>query len=165
MDESQQVELTSLRNSDDARRVQLLARALDSAIRIPGTKISFGLDSIVGLVPGAGDLASALMSGYIVLASARMGVPPSVVVRMILNLGVDTLVGSVPLFGDLFDVGFRANIRNAALLDRHLANPEAAKRSSRLAVAAAVGGVILLAAGGIALAMLALRGLNWLARR
>jgi hypothetical protein len=84
---------------------------------------------------------------------------------MILNLGVDTLVGSVPLFGDLFDVGFRANIRNAALLDRHLANPEAAKRSSRLAVAAAVGGVILLAAGGIALAMLALRGLNWLARR
>jgi hypothetical protein len=165
MDESQQVELTSLRNSDDARRVQLLARALDSAIRIPGTKISFGLDSIVGLVPGAGDLASALMSGYIVLASARMGVPPSVVVRMILNLGVDTLVGSVPLFGDLFDLGFRANIRNAALLDRHLANPEAAKRSSRLAVAAAVGGVILLAAGGIALAMLALRGLNWLARR
>jgi len=86
------------------------------------------------------------------------------VARMILNLGVDTLVGSVPLLGDLFDVAFRANLRNAALLDRHLADPVAVKRSSRLAIAAAVGGVILLAAGGVALAVLAVRGLNWLAR-
>jgi len=153
-----------LRESDDARRVHILARALDSAIRIPGTSITLGLDSIVGLVPGAGDLASAVLSGYIVLASARMGVPPAVVARMILNLGVDTLVGSVPLLGDLFDVAFRANLRNAALLDRHLADPVAVKRSSRLAMAAAIGGVILLAAGGVALAMLAVRGLNWLAR-
>lgn len=159
MDESQPVQVT-LQDSDDARRVRLLARVLDSAIRIPGTGISFGLDSIVGLVPGAGDVASALMSGYIVLASARMGVPPSVVTKMILNLGVDTLVGSVPVLGDLFDVGFRANLRNAALLDRHLADPKAAKRSSRLAVAAAIGGVILLAAGGIAIAILLVRGLN-----
>jgi hypothetical protein len=154
---------TSLRESDDARRVQVLARALDSAIRIPGTKITFGLDSIIGLVPGAGDLASAVLSGYIVLASARMGVPPSVVTRMILNLGVDTLVGSVPLLGDLFDVGFRANLRNAALLDRHLADPASARRTSRLAVAAAIGGVILLAAGVIAIAILAVRVLNRLA--
>ena len=162
MDESQPVQVT-LRDSDDARRVQILARALDSAIRIPGTRITFGLDSIVGLVPGAGDLASALLSGYIVVASARMGVPPSVVARMILNLGVDTLVGSVPLLGDLFDVGFRANLRNAALLDRHLAAPAAVRRSSRLAVLAAIGGVILLAAGGVAIAMLVVRGLNSLA--
>ena len=159
MDESQPVQVT-LQDSDDARRVRLLARVLDSAIRIPGTGISFGLDSSVGVVPGAGDVASALMSGYIVLASARMGVPPSVVTKMILNLGVDTLVGSVPVLGDLFDVGFRANLRNAALLDRHLADPKAAKRSSRLAVAAAIGGVILLAAGGIAIAILLVRGLN-----
>ncbi len=162
MAESQPVQVT-LRDSDDARRVQILARALDSAIRIPGTRITFGLDSIVGLVPGAGDLASALLSGYIVLASARMGVPPSVVARMILNLGVDTLVGSVPLLGDLFDVGFRANLRNAALLDRHLADPKAVRRSSRLAVLAAIGGVILLAAGGVAIAVLVVRGLNSLA--
>ena len=93
-----------------------------------------------------------------------MGVPPAVVTRMILNLGVDTLVGSVPLVGDLFDVAFRANLRNAALLDRHLANPVAVKRSSRLAIAAAVGGVVLLAAGGVVLAILAVRGLNWLIR-
>lgn len=152
-----------LRENDDVRRVRFLARALDTAIRIPGTGIRFGIDSIVGLIPGAGDLASALMSGYIVLASARLGVPPWVVGRMILNLGVDTLVGSVPLVGDLFDVGFRANIRNAALLESHMAEPGSTRRSSRVAVLAAVGGVIVLAAGGIALAVLVVKGLNWLA--
>ena len=151
------------RDSEDLRRVQILARALDSAIRIPGTRITFGLDSIIGLVPGAGDLASALVSGYIVLASARMGVPPAVVIRMILNLGVDTLVGSVPLLGDLFDVGFRANLRNAALLERHIADPGSTERTRCLAIAAAVGGVILLGAAGVALAMFVVRGLNWLA--
>ena len=155
--------MTSPVRSDETARIRALARALDSAIRIPGTGITFGLDSIVGLVPGIGDLAGAAMSGYIVLAAARMGVPPSVVARMILNLGVDTLVGSVPVLGDMFDVGFRANIRNADLLERHLAEPVATRRSSRVAVAAAVAGILLLAAGGIAVAILVVRGLNWLA--
>ena len=148
---------------DDIRRVQTLARTLDTAIRIPGTRIRFGLDSVVGLVPGAGDLVSSLMSGYIVLASARLGVPPWVVMRMILNLGVDTLVGSVPLVGDLFDVGFRANVRNAALLERHVAEPAAVRKSSKVAVMLAVGGVVVLAAVGVGLAVLLVRGLNWLA--
>lgn len=151
-------------DNSDARRVRALARALDSAIQIPGTGIRLGLDSIVGLVPGIGDLAGAAMSGYIVLASARMGVPPAVVARMIVNLGVDTLVGSVPLLGDLFDVGFKANIRNAALLDRHLGEPVTTRRSSRLAIVAAVAGMVVLAAAGVGLAVLAVRGLNWLVR-
>ena len=150
--------------ADQAARVRALARILDSAVRVPGTGIAFGLDSIVGLVPVVGDLAGAAMSGYIVLAAARLGVTPAVVTRMILNLGVDTVVGSVPLLGDLFDVGYRANLRNAALLDRHLADPVAVKRSSRLAVSAAIGGIVLLAAGGVFLAILAVRGLNWLVR-
>lgn len=149
---------------DDAARVRTLARLLDSAIKVPGTNITIGLDSIVGLVPGIGDLAGGLMSGYIVLASARLGVPPSVVIRMILNLGVDTLVGTVPLLGDLFDVGFRANIRNVALLDRHLAQPEATKRSSRLAIVAAAAGVVVLVAIGVGVAMLFARGLNYMVR-
>ena len=149
--------------SEDVRRVRILARAMDSAIRIPGTGIRLGLDSVVGLVPGAGDLVSSFMSGYIVLASARMGVPAPVVARMILNLGVDTLVGTIPLLGDLFDVGFKANLRNAALLDRHLADPLATRRTSRAAVLAAVAGVVLLGAAGVALAMFVVRGLNWLA--
>lgn len=149
---------------DPAARVRALARTLDSAVRIPGTGITFGLDSVIGLVPGIGDVAGAFMSGYIVLVSARLGVPPVVVARMILNLGVDTVVGSVPLLGDLFDVGFRANMRNAALLDRHLAEPVATRRSSRMAVAAAIAGVVILGAVGVALAVVAVRGLNWLVR-
>ena len=154
----------SLALQKDVERLQSLARLLDSAIRIPGTGIRLGLDSIVGLFPGVGDVAGAAMSGYIVLAAARMGVSPAVVTRMILNLGVDTLVGTVPLLGDLFDVGFKANTRNAALLDRHLAEPVAVRKSSRFAVLAAIGGIVLLAAGGVFLAILAVRGLNWLVR-
>jgi hypothetical protein len=148
--------------TDQAARVRALARVLDSAVRVPGTGITFGLDSLVGLVPGVGDVAGAAMSGYIIVAAARLGAPPAVVTKMVLNLGVDTLVGSVPLLGDLFDVGFRANTRNAALLDRHLAEPIAVRRSSRLTVLAAIGGVVVLAAVGVALAVLAVRGLNWL---
>ena len=149
--------------SPDADRVRSLARVLDTALRIPGTGIRFGLDSVLGLIPGVGDLTGAALSGYIVLAAARSGVPASVLTRMVLNLGVDTLVGTIPLLGDLFDVGFRANTRNAALLERFLAEPVEAKRSSRLAVVLALGAMVLLAAGGIALTVMAVRGLNWLA--
>lgn len=149
---------------DDAARVRKLARLLDSAIKIPGTGKSIGLDAVVGLVPGVGDLAGAAMSGYIVLVAARSGVSRAVVGKMILNLGVDTLVGSVPLLGDLFDVGFKANMRNAALLDEHLGDPTSTRRSSRLAVIVAIGGVLLLAAVGVAVAVLAVRGLNALAK-
>ena len=146
-----------------AERVRALARLLDSAVRVPGTSVRFGLDSLIGLIPGLGDLAGAAMSGYIVLAAARLGVPPAILTRMLLNLGLDTLVGTIPLLGDLFDVGFRANVRNAALIDRHLAEPAAVRKSSRLAIIVAVVGVILLTAGGIALTVLAVRVLNWLA--
>lgn len=146
----------------EADKVRALARVLDTAVRIPGTSITIGLDPIIGLVPGVGDFAGALLSGYIVLASARLGVPPAIVARMIMNLGVDTVVGAVPLAGDLFDVGFRANTRNAALLDRHLADPDRTIRSSRLAIAGAAAGIVLLAVAGIGLALVAVHGLNLL---
>lgn len=148
-----------------AERVRSLARVLDSAIRIPGTNIRFGLDSVVGLIPGVGDLTGAALSGYIVLTAARMGVPSAVLGRMLLNLGLDTLVGTVPLLGDLFDVGFRANTRNAALLDRYLERPLEARRSSKLAIWAALAGVALLALVGVGLTIMVVRGLNWLAAR
>ncbi|HEX2723393.1 MAG TPA: DUF4112 domain-containing protein [Gemmatimonadaceae bacterium] len=156
--------MTSPVRTDQAARVRALARMLDSAVRIPGTGVTLGLDSLVGLIPGVGDLAGAAMSGYIILSAARMGATPAIVARMILNLGADTLVGSIPLLGDVFDVGFRANMRNAALLDRHLAEPAAVRRSSRLTVAAAIGAIALLAAGGAFIAFMAVRGLNWLVR-
>jgi hypothetical protein len=134
-------------------------------MRIPGTRITFGLDPVIGLIPGFGDLAGAVLSGYIVITAARLGAPRSVLAKMMLNLGTDALVGSIPVLGDMFDVGFRANIRNSELLDRHLAHPEEARRSSRLAVIATLGGIILLAAGAVVLAILSVKALNWLVRR
>jgi uncharacterized protein DUF4112 len=151
--------------AERASRVRSLARVLDSAIRIPGTGVTFGLDPILGLFPGIGDLAGAVFSGYIVLAAARMGAPRSVLARMLLNLGTDTLVGSIPVLGDLFDVGFRANIRNSELLDKYLGEPEAARRSSRIAIVLTVVGLIVLAAIAVGIAILSVKALNWLVRR
>src|SRR5215212_3013184 len=87
--------------------VRALARVLDSAVRIPGTNIRFGADSLIGLVPGLGDMAGAVLSGYIVLVATRLGAPTPVVARMLLNIGLDTLAGSIPVLGDLFDVAWK----------------------------------------------------------
>jgi hypothetical protein len=92
---------------------------LDSAFQVPGTQIRFGLDPIVGLVPGAGDVVTAFFSVMILLHSVRLRVPKIVVARMLLNTGFDLLIGAVPILGDLFDAGFKANLRNLLLLERH----------------------------------------------
>jgi hypothetical protein len=144
-------------------RIRSLARVLDTAVRIPGTDIRFGLDSIIGLIPGLGDVSGAVLSGYIVLASARLGVPPSVVSRMILNVLVDTAIGTVPVIGDVFDVAWRANIRNADLLEKHAASPAATTRSSRAIIIGAVVALILLAAGAVTVSVLLVRALARLA--
>ncbi len=101
---------------DRVGNIRTLARVLDSALRIPGTEIRVGADSIFGLVPVVGDIAGAALSGYIVLASARLGAPASTLARMVINIGIDTIVGSVPVLGDMFDVGWRANMKNVDLV-------------------------------------------------
>lgn len=106
----------------DDRRLETLRRLqrlLDEAFRVPGTNVRFGWDSIVGLVPGLGDLATALLAGTLIVQAQRMGVPRVVQIRMLLNVGIDLLVGAVPLAGDVADVFWKANTRNMALLDRH----------------------------------------------
>lgn len=146
--------------TDGASHLKALARLMDSAVAIPGTNIRVGLDSVIGLIPGLGDLAGAAMSGYIVLAAARLGVPTPVLVRMVANVAVDGVVGSIPLLGDLFDVGFRANLRNTDLIERHLANPAATKRASIGAVAIIVLVLVLLAVGAITLTIALLKGIG-----
>ena len=148
-----------------AAGVQSFARLLDSAFRIPGTKVRFGLDPIIGLVPGVGDLAGAVLSGFIILRSARLGAPRSVLARMVMNVAIDTVVGSVPILGDLFDVVWRSNLRNAKLLERHLARPEHTRRASRWLVAVVAGALVLLAAGMLALALFTVHVLLQLAHR
>lgn len=101
-------------------RLERLARLMDSRFRIPGTGIRFGLDPILGLVPGLGDAVAIMPALYILFTARRLGTPRSVRARMIVNIGIDFLFGSIPILGNVFDVGFRANKRNVALLRRHV---------------------------------------------
>ena len=96
---------------------------LDSVFRVPGTRIRFGLESIVGLIPGLGDIASPLFTGALLIEGLRRRLPPIVQARMILNSAIDMLIGLVPLLGDLADIAWKANLRNLALLERHAARP------------------------------------------
>ncbi len=111
------------------RNLDLLSHLLDDFIRIPGTSIRFGLDGIVGLVPGVGDLLGGLASCLLILAACARGVPRVTVARMMLNVGIETVVGSLPVVGDMFDIWFRANRRNYALMTESLGTaPLAATR-------------------------------------
>jgi hypothetical protein len=112
-------------------RLRRLAVLLDDSIHIPGTGFRVGLDALLGLLPGAGDLAGGAFSLYILLEAARMDVPRPLLVRMGTNLVIDVVVGAVPILGDLFDAGFKANMRNLALLEQHVNRPVASTRSSR----------------------------------
>jgi hypothetical protein len=102
------------------RRIETLAYWLDDRYRVPGTRYRVGLDGIVGLIPGIGDVATNTLTGYIIYEAWRLGIPATTLARMIGNLGIDTVVGIVPLVGDLLDLGFKANRRNLRLLHRHL---------------------------------------------
>lgn len=103
------------------RRLRRVARLLDSEFRIPGTRWRFGLDPVIGLVPGVGDAASAVLSLWIIAESRRLGAPSGTLTRMLLNVLTDTVAGSIPVVGDAFDAGYKANLRNLALLERALA--------------------------------------------
>jgi len=142
------------------RRVERLRRVgwmLDSTFKLPGTGIRFGFDSLIGLVPGLGDLVGGALSLYIIAESARLGVPRSLLLRMGWNVAVDTFVGEVPILGDLFDVAWKANMRNLALLEGHLQQPISSARSSRGFVVVLCLGLLLLTVGAITLAVLLFR--------
>jgi hypothetical protein len=101
------------------RRLHGIARLMDTAIRIPGTGVRFGADSVFGLIPVIGDVGGALVGLYIVNEARRMGVPPARLVQMIGNLAVDSVIGSVPVAGDLFDVFFKSHRRNLDIILDH----------------------------------------------
>lgn len=96
-----------------------LTRLFDSAIRIPGTRITFGLDPLIGLIPGIGDLASPVLTVAILWHAAQLRVPKIVLLRMVLNALIDAIGGALPVFGDIFDFGWKATEWNMALLERH----------------------------------------------
>lgn len=137
-----------------ARRVRAVARLLDNAIAIPGTRWRFGFDAIVGVIPVVGDMVGGALSAYIILEAARAEAPRLTLVKMLMNVGIDTLVGSVPAFGDVFDAAWKANVKNVALLERHLAviaTPAPEKRGVTGSTALALSAIVLIVAAGLVL--------------
>lgn len=126
-----------------------LTRWLDDAIRVPGTNIRFGLDSIIGLLlPGVGDTVTGVGSLTLLFVALRRGVPSVAMARMVFNIGIDALVGSVPVLGDLFDVAWKANRKNLELIESYKEDPD---RKPSLADYALVVGAFLIVALSIAL--------------
>ena len=103
----------------ELKSVELMARLMDSRFKIPGTRFRFGLDPLIGLIPGLGDFTGFLISGYMMLICARNGASGFVLARMTFNIFIDALIGAIPLIGDLFDFAYKANDRNLKLMQQH----------------------------------------------
>ncbi|MEY2833101.1 MAG: hypothetical protein RLZZ574_2360 [Cyanobacteriota bacterium] len=119
--------MNKIQQLDKLRRIRKIAKILDTAIGIPGTKFRIGLDPILGLIPGGGDLVGAAISAYMIYLATSFGLEKSKVTQMIKNIALETTVGFVPIVGDLFDVYFKANIRNLDILEQHLAQTDELK--------------------------------------
>lgn len=141
------------------RRLRRISHTMDEAIRLPGG-YRIGLDGIIGLIPGFGDTAGAVVSSYLIAESARLGVPSRILALMMYNVLVEAFIGLIPFLGDLFDFAWKANLRNVRLLEGHIGErsggPEAGRRLMHvvLAVLAVLVGIIiglsLLVVAGIA---------------
>ena len=148
--------------SDAAPRLafaRFLAELLDQRFTIPGTSIRIGLDPIIGLIPGIGDALANLAGSAILLIGAKFNLPKIVLLRMALNIALNTLIGAIPFVGDLFSIWFRSNVRNAQLLERYASqHRQRAATTDWLFVIAVIGGLLLLLIG-------VLIGLAWLIRQ
>lgn len=111
------------------QRLRSLSHLLDNAIVVPGTRYRFGLDPILGLLPGAGDLIGTGFSAYIILEAALIGLPKVTLTRMAFNILLETVFGSIPLIGDFFDFAWKANVKNLELLESHVATPRTSRRN------------------------------------
>ena len=137
-----------------------IARLLDSAIQIPGTSIRIGIDPLLGLIPGLGDVIATLMGSMILVLAAQLQVPKIVMVRMAMNVGINAMIGAIPGIGDLFSIWFRSNLRNAELLRHH-----ATRRTTRatpwdwLVVIGVIVGTLAMIVGTFTLIIVGLRTL------
>lgn len=150
----------SLQRNSASRQVSLtrlkaLTRLLDSSIRLPIIGRRIGLDPIIGLIPGVGDALMLLPAGYIIFEAYRLGAPRRTLMRMIANVGIETLAGTVPFLGDLFDAAFKANTRNLYLLERHVGplGEKPLERPSRAGLTWFLIVLLLLCAAGIGFAV------------
>jgi hypothetical protein len=123
---------------------EFLAKILDTTVKIPGTPFYVGLDPLLGLIPGIGDMIANLIGTVILILAARLRVPQIVIARMSLNLLINGTIGAVPILGDLFSIWFRSHARNAELLRRAATQPYQETQQARLYVAGIIGGTVVL---------------------
>ncbi|MBD1910619.1 MULTISPECIES: DUF4112 domain-containing protein [unclassified Leptolyngbya] len=124
-------DLREAKSASTLQRVRTISHLLDNALPVPGTRYRVGLDPFLGLIPGGGDTIGAVLSAYIVLEALQLRLPRETLIRMVTNLLTDSVLGVIPFVGDLFDFGWKANSRNVALLEKHLANPTGARPADR----------------------------------
>ncbi len=123
---------------------ELLAKILDTTVKIPGTPFYIGLDPLLGLIPGIGDVLANLIGTFILILAARLHVPQIIIIRMSLNLLINGTIGAIPILGDLFSVWFRSHARNAELLRRAATQPYRETQQARQYVACIIGGTVVL---------------------
>lgn len=126
------------------QKLRKISELLDNAFKIPGTSYGIGIDPILGLIPGGGDLISGILSIYIIYSAAQIGAPRETLVRMVSNIIFDTLAGTIPMFGDLFDVAWKANSKNMDILEAHVAQPGTAKKADLWFIILLLGGLFLI---------------------
>lgn len=126
------------------KKLRQFSNLLDNAIRIPGTSIGIGLDPILGLIPGGGDILGGIFSAYIVFQAFKLGLPRETLIQMVSNVALEAITGTVPVFGDIFDVAWKANVKNVALLEAHINSPAVGQKVSPWFIALLLGGLLLL---------------------
>lgn len=151
----------------DLVALRRFAYLLDEAFEIPGTRMRVGLDAIVGLIPGVGDVIGGVMSAWIVVGAVRHRVPWRVIFRMLMNIGADLVIGSVPLAGDVFDFLFEENVKNMRLLEKHRDRRRPPRSAGKmlllgiLIMGLVLGAALLIVAGAVALLVWLFRDVPW----
>jgi hypothetical protein len=140
-------------------QVKRYARLLDASIPVPGTKLTFGIDAVIGLVPGFGDAVGVGFSTYIIWQAFKVGASKRLLTRMLYNVSVDGILGAVPVLGDWHDLVWKANIKNAQLLERQVLDPEKTTRASGWFLAAVLGSLMAIGIAAMVLAVWTFRKL------
>ncbi|MBR9981289.1 MAG: DUF4112 domain-containing protein [Desulfatitalea sp.] len=141
-------------------RINWLSWLLDNSIRVPKTNYRIGLDPVIGLIPGIGDAIGGILSAYIIAEAARARLPLSILLRMVLNVAIEVIVGAVPLVGDLFDMTWKANARNTRLIEKYTVSSKRTVVASKLLVGLVIVALVLIVGFSIYLSFLILMRLG-----
>lgn len=143
----QSLEQDSQKSEQAFTRVRRLSDFLDNAIAIPGTSYRVGIDPLLGLFPGVGDYLGAFLSGYIIFEAARLGASRPTLIRMFFNVILETILGLIPGLGDIFDVFWKANVKNRLLLEKQLVSSDRREQTDWLFLVALLVGLVLIIVG------------------